>query len=360
MLLPHQLYAFGSNGSGQLGLGHCDDVFTPTFAALPSDAPSEPPSRIAAGGNHTLILFPSGAVYAAGENVDGRCGLPGASSASTFKRVAISQPEGETCRQFTFCAATWEASILVTRQNQVCTFGSGHKGELGHGDSLPVASEPKCMTNFPPEGLAIVDLEACMSHVIAVLSNGDVYGWGNGRKGQLGGSTTVNWSPLKIEGLDFPVVRAVCGREFTYLVGHPEQGRHVILGSDKYFIRSGAPSSIRQWQGLTASWGSIFVSSPGHTLKSWGRDDHGQLGPNNLPPLKAIAAGSEHVLGLTEQGCMLAWGWGEHGNTGLPKDEAAKLKGRWNEILGAAELSEASSGVRMFGAGCATSWIWIG
>src|SRR4051794_5515435 len=84
------LLAFGSNGNGQLGLGHREDTHLPTRCIIPDEFPSiSPPKCIAAGGNHTFILFPCGRLFVTGSNAYGQCGLPltVGSLFSTFYKV---------------------------------------------------------------------------------------------------------------------------------------------------------------------------------------------------------------------------------------------------------------------------------
>ncbi|KAG9249187.1 regulator of chromosome condensation 1/beta-lactamase-inhibitor protein II [Calycina marina] len=354
------IYALGSNGSGQIGIGHLEDVSVPK-PVLIDIAFLDPSTTIRAGGNHTLLLS-SGNLYAAGDLESGACGLmkddePNANQFQEAKLFA----ENSSQPSIAFCAATWEASVIVTRDNQrratrVYSFGTGNKGELGHGDFIFRSSKADLIKDFPP-GLEIIDLAASVSHVIAVLSNGDVYGWGSGRKGQLGLPEGVIHSPRKVSGLEFKVVRAVCGREFTYLVGDKGDGQHCILGSDKWQVRSAAPADVRGWKEIGATWGSIFVLRETGKLLSWGRDDHGQLAPSDLPLLETIAIGSEHAIGLSTGEEVLAWGWGEHGNCG-PNTTDGDIKGRWNVIASSRYLPEGSK-ISAIGAGCATSWILI-
>jgi protein ATS1 len=107
------------------------------------------------------------------------------------------------------------------------------------------------------------------------------------------------------------------------------------------------------------------------SVRSWGRDDHGQLAPAGLPAVRAIAAGSEHALALTRDSKrrLLAWGWGEHGNCGEAIDARGDVKGRWNEIPLPGRRSSGNSssggvnadvGAVVIGAGCASSWVWMG
>ena len=354
------VYAIGSNGSGQLGIGHKEDVSVPKQVIF-SEEKIEPVTQIRAGGNHTLLLS-SGVLYCSGDASSGACGLISDSecSESQFHKVRLSTED--FISPVVFCAASWEASIIVQededgRATKVSSFGIGNKGELGQGELLFRSSKAQVIKDFPPKGLNIVDLAASVSHVVAVLSNGDVYGWGSGRKGQLGQPEGVIYVPRRITGLDFKAVRAVCGREFTYILGEHENGKHAVLGSDKWSVKSAAPTTVQNWKDVGASWGSIFVLVKSGVLVSWGREDHGQLSPPGLPTLSQIAIGSEHAIGLTSDGNVLAWGWGEHGNCG-PGTINGDVKGKWNMIASSQYLPPESK-IFTIGAGCATSWVCI-
>lgn len=364
------VYALGSNGSGQLGIGHDQDVSIPRQVIF-SPAGSEPTSpivQVAAGGNHTLLLTQEGQLLCAGDSSTGACG-PAISTGEQQQHVAhpVSLPtaavDQKTPVPVRLIAATWEASVIVQADEHgknriVSAFGVGIKGELGQGQFIvrtPAASRIK---DFPPEEAEIVDLAACMGHVVAVLSNGEVYGWGNGRKGQLGTAVDgVADEPRRVEGVGFKVSRAVCGREFTCLLGAPESGELLVLGADKAGVRSAAPASALGWKDIGASWGGVYVLKQDGSLVSWGKDDHGQLAPPRLPKLSQISIGSEHAVVLTEDGDVLSWGWGEHGNCG-PKTENNDVKGRWNTIASKKYIPSGSEVVGV-GAGCATSWISI-
>ncbi|KAK4152854.1 regulator of chromosome condensation 1/beta-lactamase-inhibitor protein II [Chaetomidium leptoderma] len=381
------LQALGSNGSGQLGIGHKEDVSTPQPVLLPASltlptttttTTTQPPElrRIVAGGNHTLLVLSSGDLLSSGDHTTGACGRRVVAVAAAaidttthekqtpptpeFRPVDLSPlPEGS--RKVKHVAATWAASVVVANDgggatlDKVYSFGSGDKGELGLGAGTARALEPTQIPDFPPAGTRVVDIAACMGHVVAVLSNGEAWGWGNGRKGQLGepaGGAVC--SPRRIEGVGFRVVRAVCGREFTCLFGESETGEMVVLGSDKWGVRSQAPESVAGWKEVGAGWGSVFVLKEDGTLLSWGRNDHGQLAREGLGRVRRIAVGSEHALALTEAGDLMVWGWGEHGNCGPIRDNNGE-KGQQNRIASI----EQGMDITMIGAGCATSWIAI-
>lgn len=357
-----EIYALGSNGSGQLGISHKEDVSVPKPVIFIGVTPKHV-TQIRAGGNHTLLLS-SDALFCSGDLSSGACGVKSetASIQSHFQEPKLSTDDHPHKSKVVFCAASWEASFIVVqdesgRATRVYSFGTGNKGELGLGDFLFRSAKAQLIPNFPPIGTEIVDLAASVSHIVAVLSTGEVYGWGNGRKGQLSHPEDIIYFPRKFSGVDFKATRAVCGREFTYLVAERGIGEHVILGSDKWQVKSSAPPNVLGWKDVCASWGTIYVLREDGTLISWGRDDHGQLPPHGLPLLSQIAIGSEHGLSLTIEGDVLAWGWGEHGNCG-PNTTKGDVKDRWNVVASSKYLPPGSK-ITHIGAGCATSWICV-
>ena len=390
------LFAFGSNGSGQLGLGHIEDISIPERCHFDSDEANtgsiarEHVVRIAAGGNHTLVLFSNGAVYAAGCNVDRRCGINGIDSVLGFKRVYRVMDCERELHRFKNISATWESSFLVTGYSSRSTddnyngnvdgggdgdmifaLGSGEKGELGLRTGQTQATTPTRIPDFPPPSTRVISIASGMGHTAVVLSTGEVYGWGGARKGQLGEpakASKIIWSPVKIEGVPFRATDVACGREFTVVSGRKEQGQYMVLGScdDKWKILSGRPVSLPGYTSISAGWHGIYVyvhrkeddengSSP--SVTAWGRNDRGQLPPADLPSPKALAVGSEHALALLDERTLVAFGWGEHGNCGPETDAQGNVRGRFNRIQIPSEVGGDNAVIVGVGAGCATSWI---
>jgi protein ATS1 len=351
------IYAFGSNGNGQVGVGHTNDTSQPCPVQLSSHITSREIKQLASGGNHTLAVGCNQKLEVCGSNEHGQCGISPSDIPSCSVGIPVLAPDREekasNLLPILLVAATWTASICLTANDRVATFGEGLSGELGLGTDVTSASGPRFIPEFPPEGTKVVHLAASMAHVVAVLSNGEVWGWGNGRKGQLGQPAEDLWSPRKIDGIPFPVAKAVCGKDFTCVVSSPDTGHIAIIGAegrDRFNLKANTPTSVKGWKDMAASWGSVFILFEDGKLKGFGRDDHGQLPPPGLPPIQAIAAGSEHFLALTVEGKVLAWGWGEHGNCGAPTDDAGDVKGLWNEI-------PVDGKVRACFAGCATSFV---
>ncbi|KAI0103857.1 regulator of chromosome condensation 1/beta-lactamase-inhibitor protein II [Nemania sp. FL0031] len=304
------LFALGSNGSGQLGLGHKEDVSVPKQVEFSQTLHDDPITQVAAGGNHTIVITASGKAYWSGDYANGCCGIIESeikeNSRPIFRKLCLSS--FTDMGPVIHATCTWDTTILVVGDE------NGQGTQLySCGSAEPTGATPVPIPDFPPVGTTVTSLAAGFRHVVVVLNNGDVYGWGNGRKGQLG----------QMED----------GTDAKGIVMRPRK-----IGSVSFKV--------------------VKVKRDG-MLVAWGRDDHGQLPPPSLPEIASIAAGSEHVVALTATGDVLTWGWGEHGNCGPHTDKRfGDVKGRWNMLASLKNLPEGSS-ITAIGAGCATSWVNI-
>ena len=360
--MPPRVFAFGSNGSNQLGVGHNDDLSAPQRCLLPEDlwVPGETIVQIAAGGNHTLLLTSEGRVLASGSNEDGRCGRPGDDATSSiFHPVDLPLGNAHAVKdRVTHIAATWEASIFVINGHQVYSCGTGMRGELGLGKGVTKTDTPRLVCDLGLiEGnrATVTSVETAMGHVILLTSDGELYGWGSSRKGQLGDdakSEKTVWVPRKV-ALRTVARSAAAGRDFTYVVD--VRSRAQLLGDHRHFqdlpgIESANPDDV-----ILAGWSNIFLWQQQRVV-GFGRDDHGQLPPKDLSPLRLFAVGSEHCLACTTDHALVAWGWGEHGNCGSPVNGPGGGVACGNTI--SLDLA-ANETVSMVAAGCATSFVVV-
>ena len=344
------LLSFGSNGNGQLGIGHEEDTHAPTKCIPMSVFPETgQPKSLAAGGNHTLVLFPCGSLYASGLNTHGQCGLPISTGKSLSKFQQVPPPPDGG--RWDLISAGWEFSILVSTTGAIFVCGSGSKGELGLGDNI-TSCELTRMEPFSAE-TTIVAVSSGMAHSIALTENGELWGWGAGRQGQLGHPVGKTVGVPRRVQMGYAVAAARCGREFTFAVS-ATGARHTMLGGNGRFgLVEGTPvqGELLQWRNIGASWGSVLVLMADGTVKGWGRKDKGQLPSEGLHGVQDMAVGSEHGLAVV-RGKVATWGWGEHGNCGLDRSQNG------GDVIGDVHLVEVAGTVKRVWAGCATSWVW--
>ena len=382
-----QMYALGSNGCGQLGIGHTEDVAIPRLCIFaptekrhdgrPATGGSDCPHirKISAGGNHTLALSTDGNLYAAGRNDDGRCGLslqPGKEEdlRVIFEEVHIGKISGvipakglpeEPNNRVSDIAATWEASFVVLGGKYVVSCGSGGKGELGLGRNITSMATWTKVLDLSSTKEHILKIAASMSHVVVLLSDGQVLGWGSCRKGQLGASVKeqkTSWFPTRVEAEPaFKVTDVLVGREFTLLLAAGRKPE--LLGESKFLSREDLEVFGKDDLAI-CGWNTIHIlsqppGSPTKTTRSLGKNDRGQFAPKTLPDIREIAAGSEHCVAVTMDNRTISWGWGEHGNCGDKVDSKGNVVDRYNVIE--TPEPQISLKVSAVAAGCATSFI---
>jgi protein ATS1 len=357
--MPVRIVAFGSNGSGQLGIGHADDVDNPTPCRLTSDLfPNESVVQFAAGGNHTLLLTSAGRTFAAGSNESGQCGFASSVTQSTeFHQLTFVEEGQNEPARVTSIGATWQASIFVVDHKRIYVCGKGDKGELGLGSARVAASTPALILNLAELGPdeEVSGISAGVSHVVLSTSAGRLFGWGASRKGQLGedlSALKVAWEVQEIK-VPFPVRLVAAGRESTCIVGG--SGCIYWLGRPKFLVDERDGADVGAIDEIASGWTTVIVSGGGK-LRGLGRNNHKQLPPPDLAPVSLVAVGSEHTIALNTTGQLLAWGWGEHGNCGRPRSssDAGATANVVNVDL------EAEEGIKFLGAGCATSFVVIG
>ena len=126
VLLPNdQLFAFGANNYGQLGLGHRANQSTPQFIPMPLEAR---PCQISAGNSHSLVLCDDGSVHGFGANFIGQLGL--GHNTDQFTPQFIPMPlDARPCQ----ISAGSIHSLILCDDGSVYGFGYNHSGQLGLG-----------------------------------------------------------------------------------------------------------------------------------------------------------------------------------------------------------------------------------
>ncbi|KAH8553851.1 regulator of chromosome condensation 1/beta-lactamase-inhibitor protein II [Umbelopsis sp. PMI_123] len=360
------LYSFGSNGNGQLGVGHATDLRTPVRCSLA--VPDSSIAKITAGGNHSALLTTNGEIYFCGDNSQGQCADV---TSNTFRR---SQTLNE--RKWKDVACGWSFTILVDRTGQAFSLGEGNRGELGHDNKLFKTNSAVAIRGVEQ----IVSVACGYRHVIAQTIDGKAIGWGSNSSGQLGNvayhdEKTKSVIPTVI--FPSPVTAIACGQ--THSVFLDEAGKIYTMGVNKYgqlgkfnpleCVRSDQPilgSLPAPAVKISCGWHHTIVLTDTREIWGWGRNDHGQLTdieatgdgwldkpfklawkPVHIPQASTIQdmiCGSEHVLCLSGD-TVYAWGWNEHGNCASTDADVFTPN--------AVPLVNP----RMVAAGCSTSWV---
>jgi alpha-tubulin suppressor-like RCC1 family protein len=185
-----QLYAFGDGSSGQLGSFPEEpfDLSSPTPKLVGLPGASGPVVQVASGAGHSLAVTSSGQLYAFGSNDSGQLGS-GINSGPTRSNltptlVRLPGAIGPVVQ----VAAGGHHSLAVTSTGQLYSFGGNYNGQLGNGtNNGPDSSNPTpTLVVLPGATGPVVQVAAGYINSLAVTSTGQLYAFGDDSYGQLG------------------------------------------------------------------------------------------------------------------------------------------------------------------------------
>ena len=284
-----QLYAWGRNDKGQLGIGNNGDKTKPHSVTVPLGVKKW--TQVSAGVNHTVALTDAGQLYAWGLNDKGQLGT--GNNGDKTKPHPVTVPLGVT--QWTQVSAGANHTVALTETGQLYAWGDDTDGQLGNGKSGTDKTKPHPVT-VPLGVKKWTQVSAGGRHTVALAKTGQLYAWGWNEYGQLGNgeSGTDKDTPQKVKVTALP--------------------------------------AGTQWTQVSAGGSYTIALTETGQLYAWGYNQFGQLGNGkysvntnsklekvSLPAgteLKQVSAGTSHAVALTETGQLYAWGWNKYGQLG--------------------------------------------
>ena len=143
-------------------------------------------SHAAIGSAHIVCIEQGGTVYTAGYNDRGQLGTGNRLNSARFQEISSSWKEGFIASAIS-CGQQHNLLLIKeekTGYGQVCSWGSGSLGQLGHGFGTG-----DCLTVRQIEHLAHVDCAAVAcgyNHSVVLSKRGGIYTFGNSEYGQQG------------------------------------------------------------------------------------------------------------------------------------------------------------------------------
>ena len=320
-------YAWGYNGSGQLGDSTTSPRSSPV-TVIGSNVINW--SQVSAGSDHSLGLTATGIAYAWGNGQRGQLG----DGASTNRSSPVTVAGGIT--NWSQVSAGRDHSLGLTATGIAYAWGYNLLGYLGDGTSAqrPVPTlVVGGITNWR-------QLSAGNMFSLGLTSTGIAYAWGYNNLGRLGDGTTIEKSsPVTVVG-GITNWRELSAGSYHGL-GTTNSGLAYAWGRDVFGnlgnnILSSATSSpatvvggITNWSKVSAGrYHSLGLTSTGIAY-AWGRGQSGQLGDgtavNKSSPVTVVggitnwsqlSCGSMHSLGLTGTGIIYVWGYNSTGRLG--------------------------------------------
>jgi alpha-tubulin suppressor-like RCC1 family protein len=267
----------------------------PPDARPPADARTAPPrvAHVAAGYEHTCVLFDGGNVRCWGKGADGRLGT-GATASIGDDETPAAIPDVALGGRAVQITAGRNHTCALLDTGKVRCWGGNAKGQLGYGHTRDIGDDEA------PASAGDVSLDEQVTQVVAaneltctLLASGRVRCWGASPEGQTGQGLDGRQIGDDEVPTAFPALEL--GERVTQLVS--EHGQPCAL------LESG---SVRCWGPVTGSTADRYTPAAKHPLVA--------LGAPAVRLGSGIGAG--HTCAITAAGRLRCWGSGTYGSVG--------------------------------------------
>ena len=282
------LFAWGRNVSGELGIGAPITVTEPTKVNLPAVA------QVASAREHTVAVTTSGQLYSWGAGYNGKLGLGNSTSHREPQQLDV------PAASFTAVATGDDHSLALAADGSVWGWGSNYHDQLGQQGAWEVYAPE------PIPGIAgAVAIAASSRGSMALLGDGTVLVWGWNANGILGLDPAEHDTYIReptavpelqgavqiVAGHDFGLARFADGTVRSW--GNNRYGQ-LALGHDQRVIQPQqiAVGPVKAVFAVMDSR-SFFVANDG-TLWAAGLDADSQLGRHRI----RVTAEAVEIVGL--------------------------------------------------------------
>jgi alpha-tubulin suppressor-like RCC1 family protein len=229
-----QVWAFGVNARGQLGLGEEGDAVTrPTAVPGLTDV-----VQVVAGSEHSAALHADGTVSVWGYNRDGVLG-----TGETEARVQAAPARVPHLEQVEHLASGRSHLLALLKDGTLRAWGTGTSGQLGHGDAGFGSGRAQPTPVLELTGVTAV--VAANNSSWALKGDGTGWAWGLNSSGQLGvGDTNQRVKPARV-ATDSPLAELGAGAQHG--LARTREDGVLVWGSNfsgQLGLGAGAPKTV--------------------------------------------------------------------------------------------------------------------
>jgi len=329
------LYTFGDNNWGQLGLGSTANQSTPIKVQ------DIGPVSLTASGRHHSLAVSNDKLYGWGKNSTGQLGIGSNSNEVTSPTLVPNfPPDGTTIKAI---AVGSYHSLCLLSNGDLYSWGWNDSGQLGIGSDVSKSAPVQVPLNLP-SGTQVTAISCGSEYNLILLSNGDLYSWGDNTHGTLGlGSMAQKPEATKVDSIIMRVTAISAGAFHAACV--LENGELLAWGRNQYgqlgdgfTMKQNLPQSVIPFGNgasvidISLGWDFSLCALSNGDIYGWGSNSDGQLGtgfsqfeqtPKMLSRISyehdivSISAGAFHAICLLSNGDVYSWGYNIYGELGI-------------------------------------------
>jgi alpha-tubulin suppressor-like RCC1 family protein len=182
-----ELYAWGSNSSGQLGANLAPTGLGRSSPVIVAGGITNW-KQVSAGAGHSLAIRANGELYTWGRGLSGPTFSGGAGRLGDDNAVNRSSPVlvAGGITDWIQTSAGWYSSLALRATGQLYSWGSNANGGLGQNAVLTSTSSPALVAGGLSDWIQVSSGKNVNNHNFALRSNGVLYSWGSDSSGVLG------------------------------------------------------------------------------------------------------------------------------------------------------------------------------
>jgi YD repeat-containing protein len=328
------LWTWGNNAYGQLGVNDTTARCTPVTTFIGSFNWKQ----VSCGNQHTIAVKTDGTLWAWGKNGSGQLGLGDKTDRVTPVQVSttINYWKQVSCGSAgNLISAPSTHSAAVRNDGTLWTWGYNGYAQLGNNTSVDT-----CTPIVVSGGATNWKQVACgYNHMAAIKTDGTLWGWGKNSSGQLGTNDVITKSTPVQTSLGGNTWKQVsCGNLYTAAIkndgtlwawGYNFYGQ---LGTNDTTTRSTPVTTFiggTNWKQVSCGGSYMAAVKTDGTLWLWGSNTYGYLGTNtsNLTSTptttyvggtnwKQVDCGYNSTAAIKTDGTLWTWGYNGYGQLG--------------------------------------------
>lgn len=266
-------------------------------------------NQVSAGDRHTVAIRNDGTLWSWGYNPSGQLGDNTVANKSSPVQIGTGS--------WTQVRALENNTYAIDTNSMLWSWGRGDLGMLGSGSgTITYRSSPVQVGSN-----SWTSIGGGTSHVLAVRSDGTLWGWGDGTRYQLTLTSAVySWSQIQ-SGDNHTVAIRSDGTLWAWGSG--------ILGDGTYYQKRSSPVQIgtSSWKQVSAGRDHTVAIRSDDMLFTWGDNLFGQVGDDTVTFTPApyqlgtdswtqVSAGRYYTMAVRSDGGLFAWGRNKYGQFG--------------------------------------------